>query len=52
MMEIDKIKKIIIFCFFSKINLNSKVDNFSNPLKLESEINKNLNNRPLKWSKK
>ena len=52
MMEVDNIKTILIFCFFSKITLDYKVDSHTNPLKLESEINKNLKTRPLKWSKR
>jgi hypothetical protein len=52
MMEIDNIETILIFCFFSNITSDNKVDNLSNPLKLENEINTKLKNRPLKWSKR
>lgn len=52
MMEIDNIRTILIFCFFSNITLDDKVENLSNPLYLEKEINKILKYRPLKWSKR
>jgi len=52
MMEVDNIKTILIFCFYSKITSDYKVDSQTNPLKLENEIYKNLKIRPLKWSKR
>jgi len=51
MMEEDKIDSIKIFCFFSRIDANFRVDIQSNPLTLESEIRKMLNTKPL-WAKR
>lgn len=50
MMEKDKITSIKIFCFFSKINEEFKVELNSNPLLLESKIINLLKTKPL-WAK-
>ena len=53
MMQIDNIDTIKVFCFYSKINNNQKVDMDSNPLILERQINQILKQENIKplWSK-
>lgn len=53
MMEVDKITSIKVFCFFSNITDDMKVETKSNPVFLEREINKILKRLEIKpkWAK-
>ncbi len=53
MMEVDRITSIKVFCFFSNITEDMKVEAKSNPVYLEREINKTLKRLEIKpkWAK-